>query len=128
VGVVDLLATIFRQRDKPKANVRVTLPGGLSASSDYIEFFVDLGNDGTLIARGVVARALLDDEPIAASRRVDVPQQTPAVRVHLALRRPEQADLDGSGRVVLHGRHFTVAAELDGRVVAHAEWFGPADG
>ena len=106
-----------------RAELVFDFSGGYSGSDSRIEFGTRLTNDGTKIARGVVVRGFLDDEPVAEAGPVDVPLEAPPVIVNLALKRPEEADLSKAlnDRPIFHGRRFTATAEVDGSTL-RAEW------
>jgi len=114
---------LFRWRDKPRPHLAIRFHPGSAGSSREVVFRVLLTNDGTLIARGVVVRALLDGEVVVRAEPVDVPVEASPVEVSLPLTHPDQADLSPAlnNRPVFHGKKFTAEAEAGGRVVV-AEW------
>jgi hypothetical protein len=53
----------------------VRLGGGFDGNEQRVMIHAVIDNDGDRIERGVVVEALIDGEPVAGSRRVDVPAE-----------------------------------------------------
>jgi len=118
-----LLQLLFRWRDKPRPHLAIRFDTYVAGRDRAVVFHVLLTNDGKLIARGVVGRALLDGQEVTRAEPVDVAVQAAPEKVPLSLVRPDQADLEPrlNHRPVFHGKRFTAEAEAGGRVVV-AEW------
>ncbi len=118
-----LLQLLFRWRDKPRPHLAIRFDTYVAGRDRAVVFHVLLTNDGKLIARGVVVRALLDGQEVTLAEPVDVAVQAPPKKVSLSLSRPDQVDLEPrlNNRPVFHGKRFTAEAEAGGRVVV-AEW------